>query len=178
MIFPRMCSTDAEDMFPASASERRLISMALSGSLRLCWAASMTFGPPGWHTQLLMSSTVSPCSARKAVTLPPSSRSTTSGSSAVRMIRNLSALSRQPSMSPLPGYTWLRDAMTRGPRAACPVSACPAPACAPLATRAAAPSPNRLLATRSATVISVGRHVSEQSSIDSSAAVCCGQASR
>jgi len=59
MVFSRMCSTDAEDMFPASASERRLISTALSGSFRLCWMASMTFGPPGWHAQLLTSSTVS-----------------------------------------------------------------------------------------------------------------------
>ena len=54
------CSTDAEERFPTSASERRLMATALSGRLRLRRMASITFGPPGCPIQLPMSSTVSP----------------------------------------------------------------------------------------------------------------------
>jgi hypothetical protein len=50
MVFSMMYGTDAEDRLPASASERRLSSLALSGSLRLFWMAWITFGPPGWQT--------------------------------------------------------------------------------------------------------------------------------
>jgi hypothetical protein len=75
-------------------------------------------------------------------------------------MRKPSEPSRQPSVSPLSGYTSLRDATTRGPSAACP----------PAATRAAAPSPKRPLTTRSAVVTPVIGQLSEQSSTASSAA--------
>ena len=74
MVFSRTCSTDAEDGLPTSASERRVSSTALSGSLKLFSMASMTLGPPGWQTQAVISSTVSPCSVRKgadAAAKPP-----------------------------------------------------------------------------------------------------------
>ena len=103
LIISRMCSTDAEDMLPTSARDRRLAATAWSGSFSARCTASITLGPPGWQIQLAMSSTVRSCSARKPVTLSARSRSTTAGSSVVSTIRKQSVLSRQPSASPLSG---------------------------------------------------------------------------
>ena len=52
LIISRMCSTDAEDMLPTSARDRRLAATAPSGSFRARCTASITFGPPGWQIQL------------------------------------------------------------------------------------------------------------------------------
>lgn len=173
IVISKTCKTDTEDRFPTAASERRLFSTALSGSLRLRWMASMTFGPPGWPIHVLISSVVRPCLARNEVATPASERSTTSASSAVRTMRKPSVPSRHPSAASLSGQTSLWVAITRGPRAARARGAC-----FPAATRPAAPSANKPLTTRSAVVISVVGQQSEQISTASSAAVCPGQESK
>ena len=65
--------------------------------------ASITFGPPGWHTQEPMSARVRPWSARNSSTSSPRYRSTIAGTAASSTMRSPFAPTSQPIVRSVSG---------------------------------------------------------------------------
>ena len=152
------CSTDADDRLPMRASESQVSRTASRGRLQRRLDGLDHLGPPGWQTQKPMSSRVRPWSARNSSTSSRRYRSTIVGHAASSTMR-----------SPLRGDVAAHGALgvgvepaARGQHVDCgPVSSRRS---APAITTAAAPSPNRPLATRLAIETSSRWKVSEHSS--------------
>ena len=82
------CRIDADERLPTSLSERHVNSRASSGNPSESTIDSMTFGPPGWLTQVGISAIFKPCALRNFVTSSGRYFSTTVATSGDRMRPN------------------------------------------------------------------------------------------
>ncbi len=103
MLARSTSSTDTEDRLPLLRNEFRVWSRALPGRSNTFSTASITRGPPGWHTQVDTSSGVSPWSARNPRTSSPRYFSVTVATSTDKTIRKPSLPIFQPMTSSVSG---------------------------------------------------------------------------